>query len=128
MLKSFAFQLEQHQLSTDMILQGLHGCKHTLPAGITLDGLSVIPTSMKSHREGRRRATNLKGYSYTCLIGHYSHYTLHCCQTAISLPSLLSLKMLWQKISLNGKRRRSSRAKLLESKFLKGVLWNEILE
>lgn len=97
MLKCFAFQLDQHQLSTDMILQGLHGCKHTLPAGITLDGLSVIPTSMKSHREVRRRAPNLKGYCYMCLIGHYSHYTLHCCQTAIFLPSLLSPNMLWQK-------------------------------
>lgn len=55
MLKSFAeHQLEQHQLSTDMILQGLHGCKRTSRTGITLDGLLVIPTNMRSHKEVRR--------------------------------------------------------------------------
>lgn len=59
-----------------------------------------------------------------CLIGHYSRYTLHCCQTAVFFPQTSS-KMLWQKSSQDGK---IHRAKLLESKFLKGVLWNEILE
>lgn len=84
--------------------KGCMGCKRTLPAGITLKGLLVIPTNMRSHKEVRRCTPNFKGYSYTCLIGHYSHYTLHCCQTAIFLPRLLSPKMLWQKSSQDGKR------------------------
>lgn len=66
-----------------MVLQGLQGCKYSLAAGIALYGLLVIPTNMRNHKGVRRWAANFKGYSYTWLIGHYSHYTLYCCQNVI---------------------------------------------
>lgn len=61
----------------------LHGRKRTLCAGVILGGPPIIPNHVRRHKDIRIWAPNFKGCRCMCLLGHRSHYTLHCSQTAV---------------------------------------------